>query len=100
MGDVDMALDKTRTVELDHMLRKMGGIVSVFEIRSDPVGNKAFSAFRDLMDVYLDAGTRGLKEGHDFLDAGVKLDDNDKERNCSPPPRWWGRFGSGQRWSA
>lgn len=75
-----MALDKQRLTTLDHMVRKMGGIISVFEIRSDPVGNARFSAIRELMDVYHDMCSRALKEGKDFLDEKVELDDTEKER--------------------
>ena len=60
------------------MVRKMGGIISVFEIRSDPLGNRNFSAMRDLMDVYLEVCTRSLREGKDFIDDGTELSDDDK----------------------
>jgi hypothetical protein len=52
----------------------MGSIVAVFEIRCDPVGNKNFRAFRDLMDVYVDACGKALKAEKDFMDAGLDLD--------------------------
>ena len=69
-----MALDPQRAQELDHMVRKMGAIASVFEVRCDPVGNKNFRAFRDLMDVYVDLCAHSLKENKDFMDEGIDLD--------------------------
>lgn len=77
-----MALERQRAQELDHMVRKMGGIASVFEIRCDPVGNKSFRAFRDLMDVYIDMCSESLKGNKDFLDDGIDLDadENSRER--------------------
>ncbi len=71
-------MDPLRHKDLDHMVRKMGGIISVFEIRSDPLGNRNFSAMRDVMDVYLDACTHALKEGKDFIDDGMELTDDQK----------------------
>ena len=34
-----MPIDRNRATELEYMLRKMGGIISVFEVRSEPVEN-------------------------------------------------------------
>ncbi len=77
-----MALERQRAQELDHMVRKMGSIVSIFEIRCDPVGNKNFRAFRDLMDVYVDACSSSLKAEKDFVDEGpdLDIDENLRER--------------------
>jgi hypothetical protein len=66
-----------RMKELDGMVRRMGAIVSVFEVRSGTVGNHAFEAFREIMDVYVDACGRNLRNGKDFVDDGVKLSSDD-----------------------
>ena len=77
-----MPIERQRAQELDHMVRKMGTIVSVFEIRSDPIGSKGFKAFRDLMDVYVDACAKSLAADKDFMDEGLDLDvdENLRER--------------------
>jgi len=62
------------------MVRKMGTIVSVFEIRCDPVGNKNFKAFRDLMDVYVEACGKTLAADKDFMDEGIDLDADENLR--------------------
>lgn len=75
-----MAVDMGRLKELDAMQRRMGAIVSVFEVRSDPLGNKSFSAFREMMDVYIEMCARELSQGQDFVTGGVKLTAADVER--------------------
>jgi len=62
------------------MQRRMGAIVSVFEVRSDPLGNKSFSAFREMMDVYIEMCGRELKQGRDFVTGGIKPTAADIER--------------------
>jgi len=62
------------------MIRRMGGIASVFEVRCEPLGNKSFPAFRDLMDVYVDLCAAALKNEKDFLDEGISLDDDEAAR--------------------
>ncbi len=73
-------MDAIRVKELDGMVRRMDAIVSVFDVRSDTVGNRKFAAFREVMDVYVGACNRGLIKGHDFLDEDVKLSADDIER--------------------
>lgn len=75
-----MTVDAMRMKELDGMVRRMSAIVSVFEVRSGHVGNHAFEAFREVMDVYVDACGRNLRQGKDFIDDGVKLSADDIER--------------------
>lgn len=75
-----MALDRGRATELDHMVRKMGAIISVFEVRSDPVGNARFSAFRTLMDVFHAMCERQLREQKDFVDEMGEFTDEDREQ--------------------
>lgn len=75
-----MAVDVGRLKELDAMVRRMGAIVSVFEVRSDPLGNKSFSAFREMMDVYIEMCARELSQGQDFVADGVKPTATEVER--------------------
>lgn len=75
-----MSFDAGRMKELDGMVRRMGAIVSVFEVRSSTVGCKSFSAFRELMDAYIDLCSRQLKEGRDFDEAGLAPNAEDVER--------------------
>lgn len=75
-----MSLERQRAQELDHMVRKMGAIASVFEIRCDPVGNKSFRAFRELMDVYVDLCAASLKANKDFMDESFDLSENEEAR--------------------
>jgi hypothetical protein len=58
----------------------MGAIASVFEIRCDPVGNKSFRAFRELMDVYVDLCAASLKTNKDFIDVDFDLSENEEAR--------------------
>jgi hypothetical protein len=66
--------------ELDGMVRRMGAIAAVFDVRSSTVGNQKFAAFREVMDVYIDASRRNLSRGHDFVEGGVKLNQQDMDR--------------------
>lgn len=75
-----MALDRVRHQELDHMVRRMSGIVSVFEVRSDNVGDKRFKAFRTLMDAYLEICAKALKQDQDFVETFGPIEDDDRER--------------------
>ena len=75
-----MAFDAGRFKELDGMVRRMGAIASVFDVRSSTVGNKSFAAFRDMMDVYIDLCTRELRQGKDFTEAGLSPTAEDVER--------------------
>jgi hypothetical protein len=75
-----VAFDAGRFKELDAMVRRMGAIVSVFEVRSSTLGNKSFSAFRELMDVYIEICGRELKAGKDFADSPVQPSAEDMER--------------------
>jgi len=75
-----VAFDAGRFKELDVMVRRMGGIASVFDVRSDTVGNRSFAAFRDMMDVYIDLCSRELKQGKDFTETGLHPTADDIER--------------------
>lgn len=76
------------------MVRRMGAIVSVFEVRSSTLGNKSFSAFRDLMDVYIDICGRELKQGRDFAEGPLQMSEmsaDDVERISAAFERIFGR---------
>ena len=75
-----MAFDAGCMKDLDGMLRRMGAIASVFDVRSSTVGNKSFAAFRDLMDVYIDMCSRELKQGKDYIEDGLHPTADDVER--------------------
>lgn len=75
-----MAFDPGRFKELDAMVRRMGAVASVFDVRSSTIGDRHFSAFRDLMDVYIELCARQLKQGRDFLEDGVQPTAEDIER--------------------
>lgn len=72
-----VAVEKVRHMELSHMVRKMGAIVSVFEVRSDPLGNRKFQAFRDMMDVYLHLANRTLSQDVDFVNEFPEVTEED-----------------------
>lgn len=75
-----MALDAGRLRDLDTIVRRMGAIASVFDVRSSTLGNKSFAAFRDLMDVYIDLCSRELKLDNDFMDGPLNPTSDDVER--------------------
>ena len=62
------------------MVRLMGALASIFGVRSGSIGNRHFEAFRDLLDLYTAMCERQMKEGNDFLDDGVKPNEDDVAR--------------------
>ena len=74
-----MAFDRNRVIELDNMVRKMGGIISVFEVRSDGVGNPRFGAFRIMMDIFHSMCQRSLDQQKDFIDETVDMTEEEIE---------------------
>ena len=86
-----MAFDANRLKELDNQVRRMGALSSIFDVRADSIGNKHFSAFRELMDLYVDMCARQLGEGKDFLDEGVAPTADDAERLNAVFERIFGR---------
>lgn len=86
-----MTFDAGRFKELDTMVRRMGAIASVFDVRSSTVGDKHFSAFRDLMDVYIEQCGRQLKQGKDYLEGGVEFTAEDVARVHAAFERVFGR---------
>lgn len=74
-----MSIDKGRAAELDHMVRKMGVLISVFEVRSEPIGNSHFKMFRDLMDIYHAMCERQLRQNKDFIDEVGDMTEQERE---------------------
>lgn len=66
-------LDAARRNELDGLLKRLGSITAVFQMRADGVPVPAFRRIRELMDIYIAGGIRAVSEGQDFLDHGIKL---------------------------
>lgn len=87
-----MAFDAGRNRELDAMVRRMGAIVSVFEVRSSTLGNASFSAFRELMDVYIEMCARELKQGRDFAEGPLQPAGEDLERINAAFERIFGKL--------
>lgn len=75
-----MAFHPMRTKELQGMVRRMGAVASVFDVRSSTIGDRHFNAFREIMDLYIMAAERNILEGHDFVDNSVKLNGEDIEK--------------------
>lgn len=75
-----MAIDINRMKELDAMVRRMGALSSIFEVRADSIGNRRYCAFRDLMDLYVDLCDRQMKDGVDFLDESAQPTQEEVER--------------------
>jgi len=73
------------------MVRRMGAIASVFDVRSSTVGDKSFSAFRDMMDVYIEMCGRQLKQGKDFAEGGFEFTADDIARINTAFERVFGR---------
>jgi hypothetical protein len=70
-------LDAARKNELDALLKRLGSITAVFQMRADGVPAPQFRRIRELMDIYIAGGIRAVTEGQDFLDHGIKLSDSE-----------------------
>jgi hypothetical protein len=86
-----LPLNITRQKELDILVRRMGAIVSVFEVRSTTAGNPAFTAFRELMDVYVDACQKTYEASKDFIDEGADYSEEHKQRAAAAFQRIFGQ---------
>jgi hypothetical protein len=90
-----MTIGRERAQELDHTVRNMGAITSVFDLHVDPVGNERFGVFRYLMDACVDLRGASLKANKHFMDEGLDIDGNEEIRQrlkgafqtvfCAPP---------------
>ena len=76
-GAAPAKLDAARKNELDALLKRLGSITAVFQMRADGVPVPQFRRIRELMDIYIAGGIRAINEGQDFLDHGVKLSDQE-----------------------
>ena len=91
-------LDEKRRLELQNTLNRCSVIAGIFDSRMDSVNCKAFHAVREIMDIYISAAIRQLTANVDYIDAGVKLKDEEKKSletvitkifgdiNAKPPP--------------
>ena len=73
-----MIQDTKRAKELEHMIARMGGITSVFRVRSDSIGCSRFLAIQELMDVFIKVCQQTLAEKNDFCNETLKIDDKDR----------------------
>ena len=71
-------LDEKRRLELQHILNRCSVIAGIFDTRMDSVNCKQFHAIRDIMDIYVAAGIRAIKNNVDFLDENMTLKDEEK----------------------
>ena len=70
-------LDATRKAELDSLLKRLGSVTAVFQMRAEAIPVPKFRLIRELMDIYIAGGIRAISEGQDFIDQGVKLSDTE-----------------------
>ncbi len=70
-------MDAARKNELDALLKRLGSITAVFQMRADGVPVPQFRQIRELMDIYIAGGIRAINEGQDFLDHGIKLSEQE-----------------------
>jgi hypothetical protein len=76
-GAAAAKFDTARKAELDALLKRLAAIAAVFQMRADAVPVPPFRRIRELMDIYIAAGLRGIHEGKDFIDQGVHLSDQE-----------------------
>ena len=72
-------IEPIRKAELMQVLHRMGSVAAVFQVRTDSIPNRRFAAFRELMDVYIAAATANVNGGHDYLQQGVNLTDEQRK---------------------
>ncbi len=71
-------LNEKRRLQLQHILNRCSVIAGIFDTRMDSVNCKQFHAIRDIMDIYVAAGIRAIKNNVDFLDENMTLKDEEK----------------------
>jgi hypothetical protein len=67
--------DQNRMNELEHMLRRMGAVSSVFRVRSEVIGTPGFLAFSELMDAYIELCRRNVIAKNDYTKDPLMVDD-------------------------
>ena len=70
-----MIEDLHRANDLDNMLKRMGGVSSVFRVRSETIGAKGFQAFSEMMDAYIELCRRNLVAKTDYDKEALAIDD-------------------------
>lgn len=70
-----MISDLNRQNELEHMLRRMGAVSSVFRVRSEAIGTPGFLAFSELMDAYIELCRRNVAAKGDYVREPLMVDE-------------------------
>lgn len=70
-----MISDPNRMVDLQNMLKRMGGVSAVFRVRSETIGHHGFLAFSEMMDAYIELCRRNLAANNDFATGPLVIDD-------------------------
>lgn len=68
-------MDNVRKQELDAILKRLGSVTAVFQMRAEALPASGFARIRELMDLYIAGGLRAINEGQDFVHEGIKLTD-------------------------
>src|SRR5258708_10592113 len=76
-GAAPAKLAAIRKNELDGLLKRLGSITAVFQMRADGVPAPAFRRIPELTDIYIAGGIRAVTQGQDFLDHGIKLSESE-----------------------
>lgn len=70
-------MDAVRKQELDAILKRLGSVTAVFQMRAEALPIANFARIRELMDIYIAGGIRAINEGQDFVYDGIKLSDQE-----------------------
>lgn len=70
-------MDAARKQELDAVLKRLGSVTAVFQMRAEALPVANFGKIRELMDIYIAGGIRAINEGQDFVHDGIKLSDDE-----------------------
>lgn len=72
-----LKMDPVRKQELDAVLKRLGSVTAVFQMRAEALPASNFARLRELMDIYIAGGLRAINEGQDFVQDGIKLSDEE-----------------------
>jgi len=67
--------DLHRLNDLQAILKRMGGVSAVFRVRSETIGARGFTAFSELMDVYIELCRRNVLAKTDYDKEPLVFDD-------------------------
>lgn len=70
-----LKMDNVRKQELDAILKRLGSVTAVFQMRAEALPASNFARIRELMDIYIAGGLQAINEGQDFVHDGIKLTD-------------------------